>query len=286
MLCPECKSYNLVKKGHHRDKQDYKCLDCGRRTVNPVMEIDDVELEYTGTNKDPVLTVAYAGSIDNTDGNILVIGDTHIPAERPGYLEFCQNIQKKWNCTEVVHIGDVADFHSISYHEHDPNAQSISDELEITQKKLKSWVAAFPNVKVCLGNHDLLVYRKAKTNGLLKNFFKSLNEILDIPETWEFKDFFDIQGIKFFHGTGLSGRYPHALAAMHNRQNCVMGHCHSVAGIEYTASNKDLIWGMAVGCGIDDRSIVMDYGRNMPRKSVIGCGVIVEGNPIIETMTL
>ena len=39
-----------------------------------------------------------------------------------------------------------------------------------TKKQLKDWYKAFPVAKICLGNHDLLVQRKAKTAGLSKHF--------------------------------------------------------------------------------------------------------------------
>jgi predicted phosphodiesterase len=256
MICPECKSHEMIKRGFVNGKQDYQCAYCGKRTIYPLGD------------------------------NILVIGDTHEPATRKGYLEHCIAMRDKWKCNEVVHIGDVADFHSINYHEHAPDADAIGAELTKVRNKLKGWVEAFPNVKVCLGNHDLLVYRKAKTHGLSREFFKSMNEILQVPETWVFDSEFQIQGIKFFHGTGFSGKYVHANAMMQHRQNCVIGHSHSVAGIEYGASKKDLIWGMSVGCGIDDTQVVFEYGQEYPRKSVIACGIIYQGQPIVEIMKL
>ena len=48
---------------------------------------------------------------------VLVIGDLHLPFVKDGYLEFCIWVYKKYNCTEVVFIGDILDNHASSYHE-------------------------------------------------------------------------------------------------------------------------------------------------------------------------
>jgi predicted phosphodiesterase len=221
-----------------------------------------------------------------SDPRILVIGDTHLPATKQGYFNFCKAVELKYGCNEVIHIGDLVDFHSISYHEHDPAVPSISDELKRVRTELKKVIRLFPKMRICLGNHDLLIYRKAKTHGLFKEFFKSMNQILDVPDEWIFDNEFNINGVKYFHGTGYSGKYPHAIAASIHRQNCVIGHCHSVCGIEYMACKKDLIWGMSVGSGIDDKQIVFEYGQDTPRKSVISCGVVINGSPQIITVKL
>ena len=63
------------------------------------------------------------------NGNVLIIADTHCPWEHPGYLDFCNDIKKRVKCTQVVHIGDLVDNHSISYHEHDPDGWSPADEM-------------------------------------------------------------------------------------------------------------------------------------------------------------
>ena len=95
--------------------------------------------------------------------NVLVIGDTHIPFEHRNYLEFCREIQTRCKCATVVHIGDLVDNHSISYHEHDPDGWSPRHEMEETDKHLIPWFKAFPRLKLCRGNHDCLVDRKGKT---------------------------------------------------------------------------------------------------------------------------
>ena len=222
----------------------------------------------------------------NLKGNTLVIADTHFPAEHRKYLQHCLDTKKQYNCKNIVHVGDVADFHNISYHEHDPDYVSISDELKQVRKCTAIWSKAFPNVHVCIGNHDALVYRKAMTHGFGVNFVKSLNEILALPKEWKWNHEWIINGVLFKHGTGGGGsKYPHALAINHNRQSTVVGHFHSCAGIHYSASPRDLLWGMCVGCGVDRNHITQKYGANYSSKPILTCGVVSEeGFPTIIPM--
>ena len=114
--------------------------------------------------------------------NVLVIGDTHLPFELPNYLDFVKEIQEKCKCGTVVHIGDLVDNHSISYHDHDPNGLSPKMEMDTCDKHLEAWFKAFPKLKLCRGNHDSLVDRKGKTVGLPKRSIKQYREIKNLPK--------------------------------------------------------------------------------------------------------
>lgn len=206
--------------------------------------------------------------------SVLIIGDTHEPFTHPGYLPFCKRIEQAMKCTEVVHIGDLVDNHAISYHEHDPNGKSPLEEMYTADEHLAKWFKAFPKVKLCLGNHDRLVDRKGKTNGLPKRVFQPFRKIWNLPTGWQ-EDFeFIIGGVKYLHGTGYSGSMAHIQAAYDNRMSCVVGHLHSVAGVEYLANSKDIIFGMSVGCGIDRKSYAFEYGKEHKRKPILACGVV------------
>lgn len=206
--------------------------------------------------------------------NILVIGDTHIPFEVDGYLEFCLRIYEYYKCSKVVHIGDLVDNHAISYHEHDPNGWSPEDEMKESDKHLKKWFNAFPEVYLCRGNHDALVDRKGKTVGLPRRCFRDFRDMWQLPKGWKDEFDFIFDGVLYTHGTGYSGRNGHILAAFDNRMSTVTGHLHSVAGVEYLANSKSLIFGMAVGCGIDSKKYAFEYGKGFRRKPIVSCGVV------------
>src|SRR5690606_32977836 len=52
--------------------------------------------------------------LDGNPDNILVIGDTHEPFSKDGYLKFCRDTQEKFDAGTVVHIGDLTDNHAVS----------------------------------------------------------------------------------------------------------------------------------------------------------------------------
>ena len=62
---------------------------------------------------------------------ILVIPDLHGPSTRPGALEFCKDLQNEHQTDTTIFIGDVTDWHSISFHAHHPEMPGPKDEFEL-----------------------------------------------------------------------------------------------------------------------------------------------------------
>lgn len=223
-------------------------------------------------------------------GNVLIIGDTHEPFTHKHYLDFCLETKKKYKCSLTYHIGDVADFHAISNYDHDPDGYSPYTELQKTIKKLKKWYKAFPKVKgVCIGNHDERMERAACGFGFSRSYFRPLRTILEFPKGWgDFQIDYYIYGVRIFHGMGYSGVNAHKNAAVENQQSIVMGHLHSNAGTWWTANEHSRVFGLAVGCGVDRKSWAFRYGRDLRRKPILGCGVVLENadNAFFEPMKL
>lgn len=140
-----------------------------------------------------------------TMSKILIIGDTHIPYTRRGYLQFCQDTQKEYKCDTVVHIGDVADFSAVSFHQKNPEMASALAEYEETQRQIKKWYKAFPDAKIVIGNHDDRLIRCAGSVNIPSQMLKSYNLLWDTP-TWEWNYNYIIDDIYFTHGTGNGGR--------------------------------------------------------------------------------
>ncbi len=218
---------------------------------------------------------------------VLIIADTHLPYEHENYLEFCKEVGRKEKCNIVVHIGDLVDNHSISYHEHSPDLWSPAQEMEVVDGKLKHWFKAFPEVLLCRGNHDNLVDRKAKTVGLPKRCFKAYRDIWNLPKKWKDAFSYEIDGVIYQHGTGSTGKLGHLNLAIANRSSTVCGHAHSFAGIAYTASPKDCIFGMNVGSGIHTKSLAFAYGADFKHKPIIACATVEDSkNPKLHIMEL
>lgn len=225
-----------------------------------------------------------ANKLDNVEpylngnpNNVLVIGDPHEPFTKEGYLEFCRKVQQDYDCGTVVHIGDAVDNHAVSYHEKDPEGMSAGDEFNLAIERMKRWYYTFPNVKVCIGNHDALPFRKAFSAGLPKTWLKTYQELLQSPPTWEWDFVHQVNGVIYQHGTGMSGEMAAINAARENRQSTVIGHLHTVMNTRFLASYKDLIFGVTVGCGIDHEKYAFAYGKQNTRKPVVACAVILDG---------
>jgi predicted phosphodiesterase len=226
-------------------------------------------------------------SSNEDTNNILIIGDTHHPFMREGYLEHLLKAKKDYNCGIIIHIGDVVDNAYSSFHETNPDGHSAGDELEYAIEQLKVMYKEFPKVKVCLGNHDQIINRKAFSAGLSKRWVKGLDEVLEVPG-WNFDMEHVEHGVLFTHGTGTSGQNAAYNKALNRRMSVVQGHLHSESNIRYNVSKNDIIYGMQVGCGVDDRKYAFDYAKANPRKFIISCGVILNKGklPILLPMDL
>jgi hypothetical protein len=160
----------------------------------------------------------------------------------------------------------------------------------VAKQHLKRWYTSFHKALVCLGNHDRMVDRKSKTVGLPSEVFKPFRQIWGLPKGWKDDFSHTILGVKYIHGTGYSGDLAHIKAAHDNRMCVVMGHLHSVCGIDYSANEEDCIWGMSVGCGINRKSYAFAYGRDFKKKPILACGIVeytkYGANPRIFKMDL
>ena len=212
--------------------------------------------------------------------NVLVIGDLHLPFTLEGYLEHCIKVYKKYNCNEVVFIGDILDLHFTSYHETSTEGYGATQEHDLSVKMLRKWYKAFPKAYVTIGNHDALIYRKAMSAGISKRWIQNYSQVLGTPG-WEWVTDVVIDDVLYTHGT--TNAYT---KAKQNLMSTVQGHLHSQAGIQFYVGAKSRIFGFQIGCGVDMKSYAMEYGRNFP-KPVISCGVVIEGlHPYLEVMDL
>lgn len=210
-------------------------------------------------------------------GNVLVIGDTHIPFVHPDYLDFCVSVRDEYECEVIVHIGDEVDNHAISYHESDPDGFSAGHEMDMAIKELGFWYRAFPEVTVIVGNHGALPFRKAYTAGLPRKFIRSYEEIWEAPAGWKWTLSATGNGVMYEHGLGSSGKNAALNRALDNRCSSVIGHVHSYGGVQWSQNNDGAIFGMNVGCGVDISAYAMAYGKHYPRKPTLGCGVVLRG---------
>jgi porphobilinogen deaminase len=107
--------------------------------------------------------------------------------------------------------------------------------------------------------------------------FKTYNEMMGYPEGWTWKHSHEIDNVIYQHGTGSSGQMGAVNRARDNRQSTVIGHIHSFGGVMYSASERDMIFGLNVGCGVDVKAYAMAYGKVYAKKPTLGCGIVIDG---------
>ena len=205
-----------------------------------------------------------------------VFSDPHIPFNHPNYLQFCVDTFKKYGVGQVVCCGDLVDNHAISRHQTETCAKSPYDELDMSIKEVAKYTAAFPKVKMVLGNHDLIAVRQAATLGLGERFLKPLHELLGLPKTWELADEFIINDVLYQHGINCGGENGAINKALKERMSTVIGHSHSRGGVRYKANKRDLIFGLDVGCGIDIAAYAFAYGTHCVDRPMLGCGIVFD----------
>ena len=222
--------------------------------------------------------------------NVLIIGDTHAPCMVDGYVDFLLDIADAWSVDRVVHIGDVVDWASISFHPKAPSLKNSEAEFEAAYEQVQELYEAFPKVDWLIGNHDSLTERQATDLGLPLNVLKDYDELWNV-QTWTVHPRFtnlEIDGVMYRHGDmGKGGTMPAILNAQAEFQSVVQGHFHAAAGVVYGANHNKRYFGMQVGCGVDYKRAAMDYGVKFARKPILGCGVVQDGSTaIFEPMTL
>ena len=208
---------------------------------------------------------------------ILVVGDLHCPFELAGYLDHCLDTYQRFNCNQVLFIGDIVDNHFSSYHEGDPNGMGGGNELKQAIKHVQPWAEAFPVADVTIGNHDRLIMRKAFSSSVPREWIKDYNEVLGTD--WNWCERVEYDGVQYVHGEGGTAR----TKAKNDMQSTVQGHIHTQAYTEWMVGNNFKIFGMQVGCGIDRDSYAAAYAKNY-KKQAIGCGVVIGGHTAINCL--
>jgi predicted phosphodiesterase len=214
----------------------------------------------------------------------LVIGDLHCPADVEEYLEFCKDMKQKYKTNQTIFIGDIIDHEAISMHDKNPNLPAPGQEFALAVERLQRYYKAFKNAKVCIGNHDARVIKKANKHGIPELYLKSFSDLYQTP-CWEWDYSFEINGVFYTHGDGWGGKYPSFNAAQARLQSVVCGHHHSLASINWIKGPTTMYFGMNVGCGVDQNHLAFKYSKAHLKKSILSCGVVIDGNqPYLEIM--
>lgn len=220
--------------------------------------------------------------------SILVIPDTHAPYEHPDTLEFLAAVAARYRPDTVVHLGDEADKHAMSFHMSDPNLDSAGMELEKARVFMAKLHAMFPVMRLCHSNHGSMHFRKAHSHGIPVQYLRTYREVF-FPqgggERWEWQH---THVLELPNGEQVAFKHQPAGAvlgdAAHERMNLVCGHLHGKMSIEYARNTHEQYWAAQGGCLVDEDSRAFSYGKESKYKPALGCLVIIEGVPQIVPM--
>ena len=217
---------------------------------------------------------------------ILVISDMHIPYHHKDSIKFLKEIKKEFKPDTIINIGDSLDFHAISMHEHNPDLFSAGYELKEARKYVKELEDIFPVVTEVDSNHSSLVYRKGIKHGIPRGFLRDYNDFLNVKK-WNWVNDLTLtlpnkQRCFFTHGISADVARVSQIQSM----NTVQGHFHSKFKIEYWANSDALMWGMQVGCMIEQTNMAFHYAKNFKTKFIMGCGMIIDSTPKLMPMVL
>ena len=204
-----------------------------------------------------------------------VVSDLHIPYSAKNYLKFLETEFEKRGVTDIVIIGDMIDFNTVSRHGLDPNnSNSALTEYDKTMAEVKKVYEMFPYAYYTMGNHDSRLMSVANKSGIPSRFVRTFQDLFEIPKTWKVGDSFIIDGVKYLHGDSFSGTNGHRVAPLTTFMSTVFGHAHSNAGITYINTGDRKVFGMNVGSLINEKAVAFNYGKYNKFKSVISCGVV------------
>jgi len=212
----------------------------------------------------------------------LLISDLQIPFHEPFALPFLVALQDEFQIPHenVYCVGDEIDHYYISRYLNNPNQHySAMTELQATREILKDFYSAFPLMKLCTSNHGTRPMKAALEAGLPSEYLKEYRDVIKAPRGWKWKEIWHVKTKHHFkveHGDAYSGLTAHRNAAISNMCSTAIGHIHSHAGVSFVHSRGGQVWGMNVGCLIDNDTLAFEYNKKQKFKPTLGCGVVID----------
>lgn len=221
--------------------------------------------------------------------SILIVSDLHLPFQHPDIFAFYKALKREIVPDLVVGIGDEIDGHAWSFHESETDAMGSDHEFEAALVGMKQLYKIFPEMHIVESNHTSLHLRKAKTGQIPSAFIKSYREAFHAPTDYHWHKVYkpymsNGEQVYLCHGMGAN--------AFNNAIDLgisfVQGHHHGrlEALQRFCPYQKNIIFGMTVGCGIDASAYAFRYGATTSKKPKIGCGAIINSNPVPIPMLL
>lgn len=205
---------------------------------------------------------------------VLVIPDLHAPFSHPRALEFLRKLQRQFQPTQVVCIGDLVDQHALSAFVKGPRSLNASSELHAAKTFLQRLAKLFPKMLCCLGNHDLRYLKRANEAGIPGEYLKDFSDIIGAPQGWKFADQFEIDGVLYLHGDNYSGQGAALNMVKSKMQSVCFGHTHQGSLVYHNGA-----FGLNVGALTDESAYAFEYAKFAKSRAFIGAGLVLDGVP-------
>lgn len=216
------------------------------------------------------------------DGRYLIISDLQMPFEHKKALDFCKYLVRHFKIDQknIYCIGDETDQYWGSQWKKDINAYHTAlSEIKDTKDRLAPWFDFLPILKLCTSNHGDRWKRKALESDIPEVLMRRYEEVLGCPQAWVWQKRWKVDCKHPFileHGDRFGGQFPHVQAAMNKGISCVIGHHHTIAGVEHIKTEGFNIWGMCSGSLIDFEKFAFHYAREAKRLPQIGTSVVLD----------
>lgn len=115
---------------------------------------------------------------------ILILPDTHAPFHDPYAWDTAMRFAKKWRPHTLIHLGDLADFYSVSDHDKDPRrANNLLEECSTTNELLDELDDLGAQRKIfCTGNHEYRLERYLMRHAPALLGIASVDTLLDLSK--------------------------------------------------------------------------------------------------------
>lgn len=210
---------------------------------------------------------------------LLIVPDAHAPYHDERAWRLLKKIGRHFEPHTIIHIGDLADFYTVSSHSKDPTRiQQLEDELLIVRGLRADLDRLGAKRKVFIeGNHEdrLRRYLQDKAPELFS--LVSTDRLLGLTANgWEFVPYRSstkIGKVHFTHDTGHSGKYTTARALETFQHSVVIGHHHACQYmVEGDATGRYRI-GAQFGWLGDVKRVDYLHKVKAQRQWSLGCGI-------------
>ena len=205
-------------------------------------------------------------------------------------FKFIKAVAELYQPDKVICLGDELDYHCLSFHETETECPyNESQEFEEGKRYFSNLYDLFPDMDIMESNHGSMVFRKARSCRIPRQFLLTYDQVLGAPKgyTWHKNLIVETPRgpVNFSHGHYAPKDILRKSQLRSMSQ--VQGHYHNDFEIKYWSSdNGGRYFGMTCGCLIDDEKYAFLYNKTYIPRPQLGVGLIYDGVPELIPMNL